>query len=121
MAATNSIEHLDPAVFRPARFDRHIRIDLPDADARQAIFAALSRTTAPPREAIDLAALVTRTEGMTPAAIAKIVDTAALEVFRDATQTGERLELDTEHLLSAIERYGGARTALIVEHWSWTC
>src|SRR5215217_3236515 len=31
MAATNSIEHLDQAVIRPGRFDRHIRIDLPDA------------------------------------------------------------------------------------------
>ena len=40
MAATNSIEHLDPAVIRPGRFDRHIRIDLPDADARRAIFEA---------------------------------------------------------------------------------
>ena len=40
MAATNSIEHLDPAVIRPGRFDRHIRIDLPDAEARRAIFAA---------------------------------------------------------------------------------
>ena len=38
MAATNSIEHLDPAVVRPGRFDRHIRIDLPDAEARRAIF-----------------------------------------------------------------------------------
>lgn len=27
MAATNSVEHLDPAVIRPGRFDRHIRID----------------------------------------------------------------------------------------------
>ena len=40
MAATNSLEHLDPAVIRPGRFDRHIRIDLPDAEARRAIFAA---------------------------------------------------------------------------------
>ena len=40
MAATNSIEHLDPAVIRPGRFDRHIRIDLPDAEARREIFEA---------------------------------------------------------------------------------
>ena len=44
---------------------------------------------------------------MTPAAIAKIVDTAALEVFREATQTGEHLELDTDHLLAAVERSAG--------------
>ena len=117
MAATNSIEHLDPAVIRPGRFDRHIRIDLPDAAARRAIFEA-ELEDRPAADPIDLDALVTRTEGMTPAAIAKIVDTAALEVFREATQTGEQLELDTEHLLSAIERYGG-QDRPTVEHWSW--
>jgi transitional endoplasmic reticulum ATPase len=117
MAATNSIEHLDPAVIRPGRFDRHIRIDLPDAEAREAIFEAEldDRPTAPNME---LEALVARTEGMTPAAIAKIVDTAALEVFREATQTGQQLELTTAHLLLAIERYGGADRPT-VEHWSW--
>jgi transitional endoplasmic reticulum ATPase len=117
MAATNSVEHLDPAVIRPGRFDRHIRIDLPDAAARRAIFQA-ELDDRPAASAIDLEALVTRTEGMTPAAIAKIVDTAALEVFREATQTGERLELDTAHLLAAIERYGG-QDRPTVEHWSW--
>jgi transitional endoplasmic reticulum ATPase len=117
MAATNSIEHLDPAVIRPGRFDRHIRIDLPDAPARRAIFAA-ELDDRPTARAVDLDALVTRTEGMTPAAIAKIVDTAALDVFRQATQTGQRLELDTEHLLSAVERYGG-QDRPTVEHWSW--
>nr|MBA2296741.1 ATP-binding protein [Actinomycetota bacterium] len=35
LAATNSVEHLDPAAIRPGRFDRHIRIDLPDAAARR--------------------------------------------------------------------------------------
>ena len=117
MAATNSIEHLDPAVIRPGRFDRHIRIDLPDAQARRAIFEA-ELDDRPAASAIDLEELVNRTEGMTPAAIAKIVDTAALEVFREATQSGERLELDTEHLLSAVERYGG-QDRPTVEHWSW--
>ena len=117
MAATNSIEHLDPAVIRPGRFDRHIRIDLPDADARRAIFAA-ELDDRPAATTIDLDDLVTPTEGMTPAAIAKIVDTAALEVFREATQTGEQLELDTEHLLAAVERYGG-QDRPTVEHWSW--
>ena len=106
MAATDSLEHLDPAVVRPGRFDRHIRIDLPDAEARRSIFQAeLGDRPASPD--IELDELVRRTERMTPAAIAKIVDTAALDVFRDAAQTGEQLELDTEQLLRAVERKGG--------------
>ena len=55
---------------------------------------------------------------MTPAAIEKVVDTAALDVFRAATQTGKQVELDTPHLLSAIERYGG-QDRPTVEHWTW--
>ncbi len=117
VAATNSIEHLDPAVIRPGRFDRHIRIDLPDAAARRAIFET-ELDERPAVDEIDLEQLVGRTEGMTPAAISKIVDTAALEVFREATQSGEKLELDTPHLLGAIERYGG-QDRPTVEHWTW--
>ena len=117
MAATNSIEHLDPAVIRPGRFDRHIRIDLPDAEARRAIFET-ELDDRPTAQGIDLDELVRRTEGMTPAAIAKVVDTAALEVFREAAQTGKSLELDTPHLLSAVARHGGEDRPT-VEHWTW--
>jgi transitional endoplasmic reticulum ATPase len=117
MAATNSIEHLDPAVIRPGRFDRHIRIDLPDAEARRAIFAAEldDRPTAP---SVDLDALVARSEGMTPAAISQIVDSAALEAFRNATVTGNEVLVDSGRVLAAIERYGG-QDRPTVEHWSW--
>jgi transitional endoplasmic reticulum ATPase len=117
MAATNSIEHLDPAVVRPGRFDRHIRIDLPDAAARREIFEA-ELDDRPTASGIDLDSLVQQTEGMTPAAIEKIVDTAALDVFREATQAGKQLELDTPQLLAAIERYGG-QDRPTVEHWTW--
>ena len=55
---------------------------------------------------------------MTPAAIAKIIDSAALDVFGEAAETGQRLELDTPHLLAAVERYGG-QDRPTVEHWTW--
>jgi len=55
---------------------------------------------------------------MTPAAISKIVDAAALDVFREATRTGHQLELDTAHLLAAIDRYGG-QDRPTVESWTW--
>jgi transitional endoplasmic reticulum ATPase len=117
MAATNSVEHLDPAIVRPGRFDRHIRIDLPDADARRAVF----RTELDDRPAdpdIDLEELVRRTEGMTPAAIERIVDVAAIEVFKRATESGEQLHLDEESLLDAIERHGG-QDRPTMERWTW--
>ena len=117
MAATNSIEHLDPAVIRPGRFDRHIRIDLPDAEARSAIFET-ELEDRPTARTTDLEELVRRTEGMTPAGIEKIVEMAALDVFRRAKETGEQLELTTDDLLAAIERYGGEDRPT-VEHWTW--
>jgi transitional endoplasmic reticulum ATPase len=117
MAATNSIEHLDPAVIRPGRFDRHIRIDLPDADARRAIFSE-ELEDRPVASELDVEELVRRTEGMTPAGIEKVVEIAALDVFRRATETGERVELEAEHLLAALERYSGQDRPTI-EHWTW--
>jgi transitional endoplasmic reticulum ATPase len=117
MAATNSVELLDPAVVRPGRFDRHIRIDLPDAEARAAIFRA-ELDDRPAATDLDLGELVRRTEGMTPASIEKIVDMAALEVFREAAQSGQRLQIGREHLLDAIERLGGQDRPM-VEHWTW--
>ena len=106
MAATNSIEHLDPAVIRPGRFDRHIRIDLPDAEARRAIFAE-ELENRPVAGALDIEDLVRRTEGMTPAGIEKVVEIAALDVFKQATETGRRGERDAPHQHAARERYGG--------------
>jgi transitional endoplasmic reticulum ATPase len=117
MAATNSIEHLDPAVIRPGRFDRHIRIDLPDAAARRAIFVA-ELDERPTARDIDLEALVARTEGFTPAAISKLVDSAALDAFKTATDTGREVLLDTNMLAEAIDRYGGQDRPM-VEHWTW--
>ena len=117
MAATNSIEHLDPAVIRPGRFDRHIRIDLPDAAARRAIFVA-ELDERPTASDVDLEALVGRTEGFTPAAISKLVDSAALEAFKTATDTGQEVLLDTSMLAAAIDRYGGQDRPMI-EHWTW--
>ena len=117
MAATNNVEHLDPAVVRPGRFDRHIRIDLPDAAARRAILQA-ELSDRPVSDDIDLEDLVRRTEGMTPATIEKVVDTAALRVFRDAAQSGEQLALDEQHLLAALEAIGGQDRPM-VEHWTW--
>src|SRR3954453_17247756 len=117
MAATNNVEHLDPAVIRAGRFDRHIRIDLPDADARRAIFHA-ELDDRPAAATINLDELVRRTEGMTPAAISKVVETAALAVFRQAAQTGQDLQLDTPHLIEAVEQYGGQDRPM-VEHLTW--
>src|SRR6185295_6725298 len=50
--------------------------------------------------------------------IEKVVDAAALAVFREATRTGEQLTLDEGHLLAALEALGGQDRPM-VEHWTW--
>ena len=117
MAATNNLEHLDPAVVRPGRFDRHLRIDLPDAPARSAIFEAELRNR-PVAAGLDLEELVGRSEGMTPASIERVIDAAALNVFKQAAQNGEQVELDEQHLLEALESLGGQDRPML-EHWTW--
>jgi transitional endoplasmic reticulum ATPase len=117
VAATNNLEHLDPAVVRPGRFDRHIRIDLPDAAARRAILES-ELDDRPVAGDIELEELVRRTEGMTPASIEKMVDAAALSVFKEAAHSGHRLELDERALLAALESLGGQDRPM-VEHWTW--
>jgi transitional endoplasmic reticulum ATPase len=117
MAATNNLDHLDPAVVRAGRFDRHIRIDLPDAEARRAILVA-ELANRPVHGDINLDALVRRTEGMSPATIEKIVDAAALAVFREAARNGDEVSLDEVHLLRALEGIGG-QDRPTVEHCSW--
>jgi transitional endoplasmic reticulum ATPase len=61
--------------------------------------------------------LVARTE-VSPAAVAEVVDSAALEAFRAATESEDEVLVDSSQLLAAIERYGGSDRPT-VEHWSW--
>ena len=43
MGATNRLEILDPALTRPGRFDRLVRIELPDAEGREDILRVHTR------------------------------------------------------------------------------
>ena len=117
MAATNDLDALDPVVIRPGRFDRHIRVDLPDAPARAAIFAAAlsGRPLAPD---FDLAELAMRAEGLTPAAIARSVEAASLAAFKESTGSGQVVHLTAAHLKAALDQRGGTDRPT-VEDWTW--
>jgi transitional endoplasmic reticulum ATPase len=107
MAATNRLEQLDPAVVRPGRFDKHARVDLPDRQARLAVLAAQLRGR-PVAEDLDLDSVVERTEGLTPAVLAAIVEEAALAAFRESTTTSRPTPITTAGLLGALLARGGA-------------
>lgn len=115
MAATNHLEELDPAAIRPGRFDRRIRVDLPDHEARQAILAAelAGRAVA---DDIDLDDLADRTEGLTPAALAEVIDTAALAALRDTAASGQLQPLTHAHLRGALAARGGRDRPTVEGH-----
>jgi transitional endoplasmic reticulum ATPase len=117
MAATNDIGTLDPAVIRAGRFDRHIRVDLPDAEARRAILSVqLSRR--PVADDIDLDDLARRAEGRSAASIAQAVEQAALDAFQRASQTGQTGNIGRQDLVTAISKMGG-KDRPTVENWTW--
>ena len=117
MAATNSLDSLDPAVIRPGRFDRHIRVDLPDAPARAAIFGAALKGR-PFAADVDMAQLAVSAEGLTPAAITRAVEAASLAAFKESTGSGKVVELTYAHLRAALEQRGGTDRPM-VEDWTW--
>jgi len=83
MAATNRPEVLDAALLRAGRFDRHIVVDRPGREGREAILKIHTRPVVMDPD-IDLAAVAMRTPGFTGADLANLVNEAALlSVRRD--------------------------------------
>jgi transitional endoplasmic reticulum ATPase len=115
-AATNDVSALDPAVTRAGRFDRVVRLDVPDEKARVAIFkAALDER---PCGKLDLSECARRTKGLTAAGIVRLVDAAALMAFRERIGTGKSVCISMAHLTGAIEDRGG-KDRPTVENWNW--
>ncbi|MDQ3642397.1 MAG: ATP-binding protein, partial [Actinomycetota bacterium] len=106
-----------PAVVRPGRFDRHIRVDLPDAPARAAILGAPLNGRSLAAD-VDLQRLAVAAEGLTPAAIARAVEAASVAAFKDSAGSGEVVQLRSAHLRTALEQRGGTDRPT-VEDWSW--
>ncbi|MCY3802130.1 MAG: AAA family ATPase [Chloroflexi bacterium] len=117
VAATNHFDQLDPAVIRPGRFDRRIRVDMPDSAARASIFEA-QLSGRPTAEDIDVDELARLAEGLSAAAIADIVNTSALNVLADLRAGSETSEI-TQELLEATTRGRGGKDRPSSESWSW--
>lgn len=81
MAATNRPDILDPALLRPGRFDRQIRIDLPDVRERYEILKVHTRNKHLAKE-VDLKDIAKTTSGFSPADLENITNEAALLTAR---------------------------------------
>jgi transitional endoplasmic reticulum ATPase len=83
IAATNQADALDPALRRPGRFDREIRVDPPDSAGRLEILAVHCRTM-PLAADVDLEALAAVTTGHVGADLAALCREAAMAALRRA-------------------------------------
>jgi transitional endoplasmic reticulum ATPase len=85
LAATNRPDILDPALMRPGRFDRHIKVEDPDETARLAIFKVHSKDM-PLADDVDLEKLAKKTEGYVGADIEAVCREAAMLTLRDSLE-----------------------------------
>ena len=100
---TNRPDGLDPALTRPGRFDRHIRISPPSKKGRRDLFGHYMKglpvdTSAMSLEAMALQ-LARETPSFTGADIANVCNEAAILAGREAVQ-----QLGFRHLLAAVDK-----------------
>ncbi len=97
IGATNLPDAVDPALVREGRFDRKIQLTLPDLSDREALFRLFAKEVKT-GDAPDYAQLARLTTGLTPAAIAYVVNHAALISARN----GQR-DVPMANFLESIE------------------
>ncbi len=93
LAATNRPEILDPALLRPGRFDRQVRVELPDLQDRISIMKVHMRGVKVEGE-IDYKLIARMTAGASGAEMANIVNEAALRAVRFGRQAVTTADLE---------------------------
>jgi cell division protease FtsH len=81
LAATNQPDVLDRALLRPGRFDRHVVVNLPDRNGREAILKVHTRSV-PLAPDVSLSELAAATPGLAGADLRNLVNEAALLAAR---------------------------------------
>jgi transitional endoplasmic reticulum ATPase len=81
IGATNRIDAVDPALRRPGRFDREIRIGVPDRNGRKEVLQIHTRRM-PLLDDVDLDELANITHGFTGADLAALCREAAMNALR---------------------------------------
>jgi cell division protease FtsH len=99
VGATNHPENLDPALRREGRFDRACQLSLPSLEERIRLIQmyAPADTTLP---SIELRKLARIAVGLSPAAIATVVNAAALLAAKEGAA-----HVDHSHLLRSFEQH----------------
>ena len=81
IAATNRADILDPALLRPGRFDRQVKVGYPDIKGREAILHVHARKK-PMETTVDFHKVAQSTIGFTGADLANLLNEAALHAAK---------------------------------------
>jgi len=98
IAATNRADLLDPALLRPGRFDRQVKVDLPDRDGRLAILRLHCRNK-PLAGDVNLEELASATFGFSGAHLESLTNEAAILALRDNSQF-----ITMNHMREAVDK-----------------
>lgn len=98
IGATNRIDMLDPALLRPGRFDRQVKVDLPDKKGRLHILN-LHTKCKPLAEDVSLETIAANTFGFSGAHLESLANEAAIIALRE-----EQLTITAEHFQRAIDK-----------------
>ncbi|PID32723.1 cell division protein FtsH, partial [Candidatus Saccharibacteria bacterium] len=98
LAATNRADVLDPALLRPGRFDRQVKITLPERVDREAILKVHFKNK-PTDDTVNLDKLAAKTAGSSGADLANIANEAAIIAARRNSK-----KISNEDLTEAFEK-----------------
>jgi cell division protease FtsH len=105
MAATNRPEILDTALLRPGRFDRHVVVDRPDMNGREAILKVHAKTIVLAPD-VDLSIVARRTPGFVGADLANLLNEAALLAARNDRENVTAADIDAaaDRIVAGLEK-----------------
>lgn len=98
VGATNREDMLDPALLRPGRFDRLVRVELPDQEGRLQILK-LHTANKPLAPDVDLRQIARETFGFSGAHLESLANEAAILALRE-----DAGQITQKHLLEAIDK-----------------
>ncbi len=98
LAATNRIKFIPPSLLRPGRFDKTIKLDLPDADVRFDVLRNLTKNIAHD-SALSLEKVANLITGKTIAEIKQITSDAIINVVKT-----DQKQLTLDDFITAIDR-----------------
>ncbi len=99
IAATNNPKNLDPALLRPRRFDKVIKIGLPDLATRELLLKHYSKKKPYNTQTINLQKIAEATNNYSPADLQELLEKAGTLAAKDKAR-----QIELNHMIEAIRQ-----------------